>query len=62
MDLSSAPLYLTQSIKRGKTYGTDPGMSLSGGTVHLIPESLDVVQAVTDDHRLWSEVPCEVGE
>jgi hypothetical protein len=36
--------------KRCKTYGTDPSMSLSGGTVHLIPESLDVVQAVTNDY------------
>jgi hypothetical protein len=50
MNLPSAPLYLTQSIERRKTYGADPSMSLSGGTVHLIPESLDVIQTITDDY------------
>jgi hypothetical protein len=50
MDLSSAHLFFTQNIKRDRTYGANPSMSLSGGTVHLIPESLDVVQAVTDDY------------
>jgi hypothetical protein len=37
-------------------------MSFSGGTVHLIPETFDVIQAIANCYLLWTEISGQVGK
>jgi hypothetical protein len=44
------------------THRTDSTMSFSSGTVHLIPETFDVIQAIANCYLLWTEISGEVGK